>query len=481
MDYGRAKDIRKEGLISLLTDKLVSGHGIGESVSSALSERSKATAMGIKEKFDPLNIVKALTFGSNFAPALLGRLTNRSDVDIAHFTEDKGKRKLKRIPGMKSHTFKENMNELLGLIYRSIVRADEDRKLYDELEKNKVEEELAEEDKRNKALIQALTGRKTRTQKKADRRKERKEEKRLEKETVEIEKPKVPEITKQIVEEPVKKGVTARKIIGGATILGGTSALMIGGSRLSVSEAIAKGESAAGSYNAANMGTRGDKIIGIKGKLNLEDMTIGEVMRRQSIKWGAVNESDKLFAVGKYQMIPDTLRDAVRTLNIDPKEKFSGELQERMFNEYLIGKKRPAIAAYLNSPTDDPKLLHQAVKAASLEWASIADPDIPGGRSSHYGSGNKASITVEQMKDYLRKDREVIYAKNKNTEIPNQIGQKLDKDSRENKELKKEAEVPVAIDKIVNNTNVMNQSALNTTKPSIEDDVNAYIKKVLLG
>lgn len=476
MDYGRAKDIRKEGLISLLTDKLISGHGIGESISSALSERTQATAMGIKEKFDPLNIAKILTFGSNFGPALLGSLTGRSSVDIAHFADDKQQKKLKKIPGLKSHSFKENMNELLGLIYRSIVRADEDRKLYDELEKNKIEEEVAEEDKRNQALILALTGRKTRTQKKADRRKERKEEKRLE-----IEKPKIPEAIKEVVPEVAKKGLTARKIIGGATILGGTAAI-VGGSKLTMSEAIAKGESAQGSYNAANMGTRGDKIIGIKDKLNLEDMTVGEVMRRQSIKWGAVNEKDKLFAVGKYQMIPDTLADAVRTLNIDPNQKFSGELQERMFNEYLISKKRPEIANYLNSPIDDPKLLHRAVKAASLEWASIADPDIPGGRSSHYGSGNKASITVDQMKEYLRKDREVLIAKNRNTEIPNQVGQKIDKDSRENKELKKEAEsTPVAVDKIVNNTNVMNQSALNTIKPSLEDDLNAYIKKVLLG
>lgn len=473
MEYGRAQDIRKQGLISLLTDKLISGEGIGSSIGSALSERTQATFTGIKEKFDPLNIAKTLTFGSNFAPALLGRLTGRSTQDIAHFAGDDKKKRLKKIPGIKTETFKESMNDLLGLIYRSVVRADEDRKLYAELEKNRIEEESLEDENRNKALIQALTGRKPKAPKKEKKKKEK----------IVEEEPAKPIPLKEVPKEPAKPAFRslASRVGTGAAIAGAGTAIIVGAGKMSVSEAIAKGESAAGSYNAANKGTRGNKIIGVSEKLNLEDMTVGEVMRRQSIKWGAVNENEKLFAVGKYQMIPDTLSDAVRTLNIDPKEKFSGALQERMFSEYLISKKRPEIARYLNSPTDDPKLLHQAVKAASLEWASIADPDIPGGKSSHYGSGNKASITVDQMKEYLRKDREVLYAKSNNTEIPNQVGQKLDKDARENKQLKKEAETPAAADKIVNNTNVMNQSALNSIKREKEDDLNAYIKKVLLG
>jgi hypothetical protein len=39
----------------------------------------------------------------------------------------------------------------------------------------------------------------------------------------------------------------------------------------------------------------------------------------------------------------------------------------------------------------------------------------------------------------------------------------------------------MSVDKIVNNTNVMNQSALNNIKREKEDDSNAYIKKVMLG
>jgi GH24 family phage-related lysozyme (muramidase) len=49
----------------------------------------KARSSGIKETFDPLNIAKALTGGSNLAPAMLGRLLGRSSSDIKYFSGKK--------------------------------------------------------------------------------------------------------------------------------------------------------------------------------------------------------------------------------------------------------------------------------------------------------------------------------------------------------------------------------------------------------
>ncbi len=93
MNYYDAARIRKKGFANLMTDKLTSGQGIVSSLRETLSDRSKAKSMAFKEKFDPLNIAKFLTGGSNLAPAILGRLTGRSKEDIGYFT---GKRKYER-------------------------------------------------------------------------------------------------------------------------------------------------------------------------------------------------------------------------------------------------------------------------------------------------------------------------------------------------------------------------------------------------
>jgi hypothetical protein len=209
---------------------------------------------------------------------------------------------------------------------------------------------------------------------------------------------------------------------------------------VSLGAAIAKGESAKGSYNAANMGTKNKKIVPVNDKLDLENTTIGEIIRRQSIKWGDNNENEKLFAVGKYQIIPETLLEAVKKLNISTNEKFSGPLQERMFNEYLLKIKRPGISEYLNSGVDDPVLLRRALKQLSLEWASIADPDIAGGKTSHYGSGNKASMTVEEATALLKADRLKIQSEKSSTNLsnPNQnVGQQIYDDSANINEMKR--------------------------------------------
>ena len=82
MNYYDAARIRKKGFANLMTDKLTSGQGIVSSLRGTLSDRSKAKSMAMKEKFDPLNIAKFLTGGSNLAPAIVGRLTGRSKEDI---------------------------------------------------------------------------------------------------------------------------------------------------------------------------------------------------------------------------------------------------------------------------------------------------------------------------------------------------------------------------------------------------------------
>ena len=71
MDYSEASKIRNKSFGSLLAEQ---EGGALSSLSAAISQKTKARMMGIKETFDPLNLAKKLTFGSNWAPALLGKL-----------------------------------------------------------------------------------------------------------------------------------------------------------------------------------------------------------------------------------------------------------------------------------------------------------------------------------------------------------------------------------------------------------------------
>lgn len=156
MDYQRAKEIRGKSLSTLITDRIAAGGGIGESISGALSERSKARAVGLKEKFDPLNIIRTLTGGSRLAPALLGRLTGRSPEAIKYFSRDP-KKKLKN-EGLSSQDL-QSATQKLGSIYAMMVKMEEEKKAMEQDDaRRRAAEEESEED-RNKELIKALTAR----------------------------------------------------------------------------------------------------------------------------------------------------------------------------------------------------------------------------------------------------------------------------------------------------------------------------------
>ena len=493
MNYYDAARVRRTGLGDLMADKLVSGQGIGASIGGAISQKFKAKVKVFKEKFDLLNMAKFLFFGNKTLTTLFGKAIGRSAEDIGYFTGVKERRRYMRgvdsimgappppqtVAPKNSGKSKKLLKNILNLMEKSReidLEQQEEQSTYDMLN-------VQMENDRHKEVIDVLVEA-TKVKNKAEKEMKRqaaKREKELQKREkavegkLEIKKPPtVPEkpATQAAtrVAEIAKSTATAAR--AGAPLIAATAGVSIIGSE------IAKGESAKGSYNAANKGTRENKIIAVKEKLNLEEMTIEEIMRRQAIKWGSANENEKLFAVGKYQVIPDTLRDAVAKLKISPKEKFTGQLQEKIFTDYLIAMKRPAIVKYLNSSVDDPKLLHDAVKQLSLEWASIADPDIPGGKSSHYGSGNKASMTVEQAKEFLRKDREINQSKAKATQIPSQtnVSEKVDANSKQvadtKKDMVQQSNAPVIM--VNHNSQTIQQKTVMT--PAKPVDINPMVR-----
>lgn len=180
MNYQEASDIRKKGFTQSMTDKLLAGQGIRQSFKSTLSEKTKARAVSFKQKFDPLNIAKMLTFGSKLGPALLGRMTGRSQEDIEFFSGKKEKKsgdvgKLNKSIGF-SGVAVEFSTEILGEIYKLLQKIEEDRKLYDELLQNKEEEEQSELEKRNQQIVKALTGRSLKSETRLDKAKKKKAE-----------------------------------------------------------------------------------------------------------------------------------------------------------------------------------------------------------------------------------------------------------------------------------------------------------------
>jgi len=145
---------------------------------------------------------------------------------------------------------------------------------------------------------------------------------------------------------------------------------------------IAAGE---GGYNSMNQGTRGGRIVGsthnAASKLgkDLTDMTIGQVM--------AAQRSGRLFAAGRYQFIPSTMKGIVGQAGLSTNDKFSPEHQDKL-GVALIQHKRPYAYGYITGQHNDRR---GAMLALAQEWASLPDPRT--GRS-FYGNGNQSSHSV---------------------------------------------------------------------------------------
>lgn len=150
---------------------------------------------------------------------------------------------------------------------------------------------------------------------------------------------------------------------------------------------ISRGE---GDYNAVNRGYAGDTPGGIqrlKGQ-TFENFTVGQVIEMQ--RW-------QVYAVGRYQFIPSTLRFAVKHSSVDELDMFTPEVQDRLMAA-LIFYKRPAVGAFIRG---DHELLGWALNELAKEWASI---EYRNGRGfyDHIG-GNRAKIKRAEVSAVLQK------------------------------------------------------------------------------
>jgi hypothetical protein len=156
MEYAEAKKIRGQSFASRMTDKLLGGEGVGSSLKSTISEKTKAKMTGIKETFDPMNIAKFMTGGSKLGAAIAGKALGRSQEDMQYFAGG-GKRgaSATKIDKLESDN---SMVDMLMKIYTFMKDTSDNRKKNKEQENSKKEEIELEKERRHKELLKALGG-----------------------------------------------------------------------------------------------------------------------------------------------------------------------------------------------------------------------------------------------------------------------------------------------------------------------------------
>ena len=167
---------------------------------------------------------------------------------------------------------------------------------------------------------------------------------------------------------------------------------------------IGKGE---GSYAASNRGTINNTIVGstmntIRNGKSLTDMTFAEIFMLQSIDDAA--NPNRLFAVGRYQIIPETMQEIWPHSGLKLTDKFTPENQDKLGTLLLVGAedgytKRRNLSAYIRGESDN---LEAAMLDFAMEWASAPDPRTG---MSYYGSGNRASHSVQEVATALQAAR----------------------------------------------------------------------------
>jgi muramidase (phage lysozyme) len=125
---------------------------------------------------------------------------------------------------------------------------------------------------------------------------------------------------------------------------------------------------------------------------DLTSMTIEEVQQYQK---GMIDRGHASTAVGKYQVIENTLSETVRKLGLDPKTtKFDENTQDMIAIELMKGR---GLEAYLQNPNDETFAKFQ--NELAREWASL--PYDSSGRG-HYDGKNRNKANVEAHADLQR-------------------------------------------------------------------------------
>ena len=474
MDYFKAKDIRKKGLMSMMTERLSSGMGTGAAIGSSISDRTKATFTGIKQRFDPLNIARVVTGGSKFAPAFLGALTGRSKRDIGFFT---GK-KPRDYRGLKSSSVDSGLAvQYLGQIYELLVKIENDRKLELEQRENQQEEIESEENRRTQAIIQALTARKKAKPPKKETKKLDDTNKQIGKEKKKTDEVKVgpstpPAPTPAPAPTPKPTAAPAPKPeVKPPTVTPSPKPEVKPPTAAPAPKTQAKPPTAAPAPKPPVIGG-GDKPV------------MEMIKKHEGVRTRPYKDSLGLWTVGVGHLIGDG-----KSLPPEWNREFTKEEVNALFLKDYEKHKEMAMKTPGWSKANETgqaamidlafnmggswykkfPATSKALEAGDFEKAADNLKD-----SKWYQQVKSRGVTIVDMIRNGKRTDSTLDA-NKNTPVPN-VGSNIDNMSKENKDLKKSFQESPATSKSVNNTNISNKTTASNV-PEKEDDTNPLIKK----
>jgi len=302
--------------------------------------------------------------------------------------------------------------------------------------------------------------------------------------------PAPPTITPKLpmVKPAIEAAKTAAKVSVGVAV--GTAALL---GKESLAKNIAKYESTASAgksfggdeYNAYNRGTKDNKILGATAPVDFSKITISEYLKRSKLP---IDDPNRLFAVGRYQIIPKTMQGLIKQLKMDPDTTYlTPTVQDYLFSKGLIDINRKKVSDYIEGRTNGIDARNEAILQLSKEFASVGVPfdtyridkikqkdgsikevriELKKGSSYYSGiGGNKAHNPPELVAAALDEDR-AKKLKISPAEIPRNVGEEMISNSTQNADMKKDvSQSGATISPTVIQNNVTNKQR-NITVPS---------------
>jgi hypothetical protein len=159
-----------------------------------------------------------------------------------------------------------------------------------------------------------------------------------------------------------------------------------------IGDIIAFGEGGYESYNTGTDPITARVVYTIRNASvgTITGRSINEILSSSSLP---ASNRNRLFATGKYQTIPSTLREGKSILGLTGEEKYDAIMQERFFKDYLFNKAGNGKLA--NFVKNNQGGVDDAQLAAAKEWASIA---VPTGRPISNGTVSDGTMSYYQGK-----------------------------------------------------------------------------------
>ena len=290
-----------------------------------------------------------------------------------------------------------------------------------------------------------------------------------------------------------KSAALAVKVLPAAAVVGAAAV-----STKSIAELLKSGEG--GDYNQLVYATPKGRAAQVPNTASLTSMTIAQVFALQDQMRSSGNYAST--AVGRYQIIKETLKGAVQSLDLDPNTPFNEVTQDKIFNEYIISSKRKNLQAFISGKSTNEE---SAVMDLALEFASVGVPrdvkrgefgkypirDIKKGESVYSGvAENKANISPEKGLQAIKNDKlNSLMMKTPKSEVKStpvdivkpvtvepKVGEKLNRSSElqlDNNKVNGNQTSPTIVDTstVMNNMIIQQMVTVTTTQPKSDKPI----------